>query len=48
MEPFAQVTGVDSAMQCDWIQVDLKGVVLDEWVLVRVEERELEEVRLAA
>lgn len=35
-------------MQCDWIQVDLKGVVLDEWVLVKVKERELEEVRLAA
>jgi len=48
MEPPAQVTGVDSAMQSDWIQVDLKSVVLDEWVLVRVEEKELEEVRLAA
>lgn len=48
MEPSAQVAGIDSAIQCDWIQVDLKGVVLDEWVLVRVEERELEEMRLAA
>jgi hypothetical protein len=48
MKPSAQVIGVDSAMQCVWIQVDFEGVVLDKWVLMRVEERELEELRLAA